>query len=214
MPESARPWTRRQREAARAVRPIGASENSGIQERTTTTPCSTKGSGSGSLATVRSMITRTSANKDPTIRTAKLFPAGKVGTPGSDARSQDDEVQLYQHPGFATSAPSVRAYDANDTLWLSGTRSGLPVGIKPPRCSTETGDAAKSPKSWNRPGSCCDTNGNRQARRLCRANARSIRTRTKRIVPGSGPYAVDSRHQSTARSGHYRRHLRRHAGGS
>ena len=76
-------------------------------------------------------------------------------------------------------------YDANDTLWLSGT--GPVAGWINTRMFDETGDSAKS-QGWS--PFVLDTNGNGKRDDYVEPSAPLDPRKDKRIVPGSGPYAV------------------------
>jgi hypothetical protein len=76
-------------------------------------------------------------------------------------------------------------YDANDTLWLSGT--GPVAGWINTKMFDETGDAAKS-QGWS--PFILDTNGNGKRDDFVEPNQPLDPAKDKRIVPGSGPYAV------------------------
>ena len=76
-------------------------------------------------------------------------------------------------------------YDANNTLWLSGT--GPVAGWINTKMLDETGDAAKS-QGWS--PFVLDTNGNGKRDDYAEPNAPIDPAKDKRIVPGSGPYAV------------------------
>ena len=98
-------------------------------------------------------------------------------------------------------------YDANDTLWLSGT--GPVAGWINTKVFDETGDAAKS-QGWS--PFVLDTNGNGKRDDYVEPNAPLDPNKDKRIVPGSGPYAVMPSAGRRLDLVHGRR-LRRHAGG-
>src|SRR3989475_5426131 len=85
---------------------------------------------------------------------------------------------------FGTHHPQF-GYDANDTLWLNGT--GPVAGWINTRMFEETGDAAKS-QGWS--PFVLDTNGNGKRDEYVEPNASLDPAKDKRIVPGSGPYAV------------------------
>jgi hypothetical protein len=85
---------------------------------------------------------------------------------------------------FGTHHPQF-GYDANDTLWLSGT--GPVAGWVNTRMFDETGDAAKS-QGWS--PFILDTNGNGKRDDYVEPNQPIDPAKDKRIVPGSGPYAV------------------------
>jgi hypothetical protein len=76
-------------------------------------------------------------------------------------------------------------YDANDTLWLSGT--GPVAGWINTKVLDETGDAAKA-VGWS--PFVLDTNGNGKRDDYVEPNQPIDPTKDKRIVPGSGPYGV------------------------
>src|SRR5438132_1333206 len=85
---------------------------------------------------------------------------------------------------FGTHHPQF-GYDANDTLWLSGT--GPVAGWVNTKMFDETGDAAKS-QGWS--PFILDTNGNGKRDDYVEPNQPIDPAKDKRIVPGSGPYAV------------------------
>jgi streptogramin lyase len=76
-------------------------------------------------------------------------------------------------------------YDADDTLWLSGT--GAVAGWINTKLFAESGDAAKS-QGWS--PFVLDTNGNGMRDAFVEPNQPIDPAKDKRIVPGSGPYAV------------------------
>lgn len=76
-------------------------------------------------------------------------------------------------------------YDANETLWLSGT--GPVVGWINTKIFDETGDAAKA-QGWT--PFVLDTNGNGKRDDYVEPNQPVDAGKDKRIIPGSGPYAV------------------------
>jgi hypothetical protein len=85
---------------------------------------------------------------------------------------------------FGTHHPQF-GYDANETLWLSGT--GQVVGWVNTKMFDETGDAAKS-QGWS--PFILDTNGNDKRDDYVEPNQPTDPTKDRRFVPGSGPYAV------------------------
>ena len=85
---------------------------------------------------------------------------------------------------FATHHPQF-GYDADDTLWLSGT--GPVAGWVNTKMFDETGDAEKS-QGWA--PFVLDTNGNGKLDDYVEPNAPVDPTKDKRITAGSGPYAV------------------------
>jgi hypothetical protein len=76
-------------------------------------------------------------------------------------------------------------YDADDTLWLSGT--GQVAGWINTRLFEATGDAARA-QGWS--PFILDTNGNGKRDDHVEPNQQADATKDKRIVLGSGPYAV------------------------
>ena len=85
---------------------------------------------------------------------------------------------------FSTHHPQF-GYDANDTLWLSGT--GQVAGWINTKMLDETGDVAKS-QGWS--PFVLDTNGNGKRDDYVEPNQSVDPAKDKRIIPGSGPYAV------------------------
>jgi hypothetical protein len=76
-------------------------------------------------------------------------------------------------------------YDSNDTLWPSGT--GAVAGWINTKMFDETGDAARS-QGWS--PFILDTNGNGKRDFHVQPNEPDEFAKDRRIVPGSGPYAV------------------------
>ena len=85
---------------------------------------------------------------------------------------------------FGTHHPQL-GYDADNTLWLSGT--GPVAGWVNTRMFDQTGDAARS-QGWS--PCVLDTNGNGRRDDYVEPNQPVDSAKDKRIVPGSGPYAV------------------------
>jgi len=85
---------------------------------------------------------------------------------------------------FGTHHPQL-GYDADNTLWLSGT--GPVAGWVNTRMFDQTGDAARS-QGWS--PFVLDTNGNGRRDDYVEPNQPVDSAKDKRIVPGSGPYAV------------------------
>ena len=85
---------------------------------------------------------------------------------------------------FGTHHPQF-GYDADDTLWLSGT--GPVAGWVNTKMFDETGDAAKA-QGWS--PFVLDTNANGKRDEFVEPNQPLDPAKDKRIVPGSGPYAV------------------------
>jgi hypothetical protein len=85
---------------------------------------------------------------------------------------------------FGTHHPQF-GYDANDTLWLSGT--GPVAGWVNTKMFDATGDAARS-QGWS--PFILDTNGNGKRDEFVEPGQPADPVKDRRIVPGSGPYAV------------------------
>ncbi|MEA3193171.1 MAG: hypothetical protein QOD26_1504 [Betaproteobacteria bacterium] len=85
---------------------------------------------------------------------------------------------------FGTHHPQF-GYDADNTLWLSGT--GPVAGWVNTKVFEQTGDAARA-QGWS--PFILDTNGNGRRDEFVEPNQAIDPARDKRIVPGSGPYAV------------------------
>jgi len=85
---------------------------------------------------------------------------------------------------FGTHHPQL-GYDADNTLWLSGT--GPVAGWVNTKVFEQTGDAAKA-QGWS--PFVLDTNGNGKRDEYVEPNQPIDPAKDKRIVPGSGPYAV------------------------
>jgi hypothetical protein len=134
-------------------------------------------------ATVRGMDNPAFCKQGSDHPSAKLFPLEKSARqvamldPSTMKYSFIDTCFATHHPQFG--------YDANDTLWLSGT--GPVAGWVNTKMFDETGDAAKS-QGWS--PFVLDTNGNGKRDDYVEPNAPLDPAKDKRIVPGSGPYAV------------------------
>ena len=85
---------------------------------------------------------------------------------------------------FGTHHPQL-GYDADNTLWLSGT--GPVAGWVNTRVFDESHDAAKA-QGWS--PFVLDTNGNGKRDEYVEPNQPIDPAKDKRIIPGSGPYAV------------------------
>ena len=85
---------------------------------------------------------------------------------------------------FGTHHPQF-GYDANDTLWVSG--SGPVAGWVNTKIFDETGDSAKA-QGWS--PFVLDTNGNGRRDEFVDPKAPIDPAKDKQIIPGSGPYAV------------------------
>jgi hypothetical protein len=85
---------------------------------------------------------------------------------------------------FGTHHPQF-GYDADDTLWLSGT--GPVAGWINTRLFDQTGDAARA-QGWS--PFVLDTNGNGRRDEYVEPNQPADAAKDRRIAPASGPYAV------------------------
>lgn len=136
-----------------------------------------------SAATVRGRDNPPFCKKGSDHPSAKVFPLEQssrqvaVLDPKTMKYSFVDTCFGTHHPRFG--------YDADDTLWLSGT--GPVAGWVNTKTFDETGDAAKS-QGWS--PFILDTNGNGKRDDYVEPNQPIDAAKDKRIVPGSGPYAV------------------------
>lgn len=114
---------------------------------------------------------------------AKVFPIERAGR---QAAMLDPKTMKYTFIDtcFGTHHPQF-GYDADNTLWFSGT--GPVAGWLNTKMFDETGDAAKS-QGWS--PFVLDTNGNGKRDEHVEPDQPIDAGKDKRIVPGSGPYAV------------------------
>jgi hypothetical protein len=134
-------------------------------------------------ATVRGMDNPAFCKKGSDHPSAKVFPLDR--SPRQVAMLDPKTMKYtFVDTCFGTHHPQL-GYDANDTLWLSGT--GPVAGWVNTRMFDETGDAAKS-QGWS--PFILDTNGNGKRDDYVEPNEPINPAKDKRIVPGSGPYAV------------------------
>ena len=134
-------------------------------------------------ATVRGMNNPAFCKKGSDHPSAKVFPLDR--SPRQVAMLDPKTMKYtFIDTCFGTHHPQF-GYDANDTLWLSGT--GPVAGWVNTRMFDETGDAAKS-QGWS--PFVLDTNGNGKRDDYVEPNQPVDPNGDKRIVPGSGPYAV------------------------
>ncbi|HVY59527.1 MAG TPA: carboxypeptidase-like regulatory domain-containing protein [Xanthobacteraceae bacterium] len=114
---------------------------------------------------------------------AKIFPLDKSPR---QAAMLDPKTMKYTFIDlcFGTHHPQF-GYDADDTLWFSGT--GQVAGWLDTKVFDETGDAAKA-QGWM--PFILDTNGNGKRDDFVEPNQPNDPTKDKRFNPGSGPYAV------------------------
>jgi hypothetical protein len=114
---------------------------------------------------------------------AKAFPLDKSSR---QVAMLDPKTMNYTFVDTCFSTHHLQfGYDANDTLWLSGT--GPVAGWVNTKMLAETGDAAKS-QGWS--PFILDTNGNGKRDDYVEPNQPIDPAKDKRIVPGSGPYGV------------------------
>jgi hypothetical protein len=134
-------------------------------------------------ATVRGMDNPAFCKQGSDHPSAKVFPLEKSAR---QVAMLDPRTMKYSfiNTCFGTHHPQF-GFDANDTLWLSGT--GPVAGWVNTKMFDETGDAAKS-QGWS--PFVLDTNGNGKRDDYVEPNAVLDPNKDKRIVPGSGPYAV------------------------
>ncbi len=114
---------------------------------------------------------------------AKVVPLDRSGR---QAAMLDPKTMKYTFIDtcFGTHHPRF-GYDADDTLWMSGT--GQVVGWINTRVFDETGDAAKA-QGWS--PFILDTNGNGKRDEFVEVNQPIDPAKDKRVLAGSGPYAV------------------------
>ena len=134
-------------------------------------------------ATVRGRDNPAFCKKGSNHPSAKVFPLEQSSR---QVAMLDPKTMKYTFVDtcFGTHHPQL-GYDANDTLWLSGT--GPVAGWVNTKMFDETGDAAKS-QGWS--PFVLDTNGNGRRDDYVEPNQPVDSAKDKRIVPGSGPYAV------------------------
>ena len=134
-------------------------------------------------ANVRGMDNPAFCKKGSDHPSAKVFPLDRSSR---QVTMLDPKTMKYTFVDtcFGTHHPQF-GYDANDTLWLSGT--GPVAGWVNTKMFDETGDAAKS-QGWS--PFILDTNANGKRDEFVEPNQPVDPAKDKRIVPGSGPYAV------------------------
>ena len=134
-------------------------------------------------ATVRGMDNPAFCKKGSDHPSAKIFPLDR--SPRQVAMLDPKTMKYtFIDTCFGTHHPQF-GYDANDTLWLSGT--GQVAGWVNTKMFDETGDAAKS-QGWS--PFVLDINGNGKRDDYVEPNQPTDPAKDKRIIPGSGPYAV------------------------
>jgi len=134
-------------------------------------------------ATVRGMDNPVFCKKGSDHPSAKIFPLEKSTR---QAAMLDPKTMKYTFVDTCFATHHLQfGYDANNTLWFSGT--GPVAGWLNTKLFDETGDAAKA-QGWT--PFVLDTNGNGKRDDYVEPNAPVDPAKDKRIVPGSGPYAV------------------------
>ena len=134
-------------------------------------------------ATVRGMDNPAFCKQGSDHPSAKAFPLDKSAR---QVAMLDPKTMKYSFIDTCFATHHLQfGYDANDTLWLSGT--GPVAGWVNTKMFDETGDAAKS-QGWS--PFVLDTNGNGKRDDYVEPNQPLDPSKDKRIVPGSGPYAV------------------------
>jgi hypothetical protein len=134
-------------------------------------------------ATVRDRPNPAFCKKGSDHPSAKVFP---LEMSSRQVAMLDPKTMKYTFVDtcFGTHHPQL-GYDADNTLWLSGT--GPVAGWVNTRMFDQTGDAARS-QGWS--PFVLDTNGNGRRDDYVEPNQPVDPAKDKRIVPGSGPYAV------------------------
>jgi hypothetical protein len=134
-------------------------------------------------STVRGMDNPAWCKKGSEHPSAKVFPLDRSAR---QVAMLDPKTMKYSFIDtcFGTHHPQF-GYDADNTLWLSGT--GPVAGWVNTRVFDETGDAQKA-VGWS--PFVLDTNGNGKRDDFVEPNQPIDAAKDKRIVPGSGPYAV------------------------
>jgi hypothetical protein len=134
-------------------------------------------------ASVRGMDNPAFCKKGSEHPSAKAFPLERSSR---HVAMLDPKTMKYTFVDtcFGTHHPQF-GYDANDTLWLSGT--GQVVGWIDTKKFDETGDAAAS-QGWS--PFILDLNGNGRRDDYVEPDQPADAAKDKRLNPGSGPYAV------------------------
>jgi len=134
-------------------------------------------------ATVRGMDNPAFCKKGSDHPSAQVFPLDR--SPRQVAMLDPKTMKYaFIDTCFGTHHPQF-GFDADNTLWLSGT--GPVAGWVNTRVFDETGDAAQA-QGWS--PFILDTNGNGKRDDYVEPNQPIDPAKDKRIVPGSGPYAV------------------------
>jgi hypothetical protein len=134
-------------------------------------------------ATVRGRDNPAFCRKGSDHPSAKVFPLEQSSR---QVAMLDPKTMKYSFVDtcFGTHHPQF-GYDADNTLWLSGT--GQVAGWVNTKVFDQTGDAARA-QGWS--PFVLDTNGNGKRDEYVEPNQPIDAAKDKRIIPGSGPYAV------------------------
>ena len=134
-------------------------------------------------ATVRGQDNPAFCKKGSENQYAKIFPLEKSQR---QIAVMDPKTQKYQFVDtcFGTHHPQL-GFDKDNTLWPSGT--GQVAGWVNSKVFLETGDSEKA-QGWA--PFVLDINGNGKLDEFVEPNQPADAAKDKRIVPGSGPYAV------------------------
>ena len=165
------------RRSRRSPRPTGARRKSGASAPTTTTACSTRRAGCGLPRPCAAIENPAFCKKGSDHPSAKVFPLDRSGRQVS---MLDPKTMKYSFIDtcFGTHHPQF-GYDADDTLWLSGT--GPVAGWVNTKVWDETGDAPRrraGSRSCSTPTATArSTNGPSRASRRKRARTCASRAR-------------------------------------
>ncbi|MFL6799727.1 MAG: carboxypeptidase regulatory-like domain-containing protein [Xanthobacteraceae bacterium] len=134
-------------------------------------------------ASVRGLDNPAFCKKGSDHPSAKVFPLDRSSR---QVAMLDPKTMKYTFIDtcFGTHHPQF-GYDADETLWLSGT--GPVAGWINTKVFEQTGDAAKA-QGWA--PFVLDINGNGKLDDFVEPNQPTDTAKDKRIIPGSGPYAV------------------------
>ena len=164
----------------RSLRPTGATRRSGTRRANNHNAMFDKKGRVWIAATVRGRNNPDFCKKGSDHPSAKVFPLEQSSR---QVAMLDPKTMKYTFVDtcFGTHHPQF-GYDANDTLWLSGT--GPVAGWVNTKMFDETGDAAKS-QGWS--PFILDTNGNGKRDDYVEPNQPVDPAKDKRIVPGRDP---------------------------
>jgi hypothetical protein len=134
-------------------------------------------------ATVRGLDNPALCKKGSELPSAKAFPLERSAR---QVAMLDPKTMKYTFIDTCFATHHLQfGYDADSTLWFSGT--GPVAGWLNTRVFEQTGDAARA-QGWS--PFVLDTNGNGKRDAYVEPNQPIDPSKDKRIVPGSGPYAV------------------------